>query len=95
MDDSDSTDPNKFSNAYINDIICPTTGKNHEVGHLIPDPQMHHTYYNGMYDELGQFAQGNKLNDIKGTNVVYFFHPTSIPKDQAVAYIQIVVDICP
>ena len=48
-----------------------------------------------MYDELGQLLQGNKFNNIKGTNTAYFVHPNTIPKDQKVAYIRIVVDICP
>ena len=56
---------------------------------------MHHTWDDGMYDELGRLAQGNKLNNIKGTNMAYFIHPTNIPKDRVVENMRIVVDICP
>ena len=48
-----------------------------------------------MYDKLGRFAQGNKLNNIKGINMTYFVHPATIPKDRVDAYIRFEVDICP
>ena len=82
MDAVDPTSPDKVSNAFINTIICPTSGKKQEFWYLIADSQTCHTCDNEMYDELGRLAQGNKLNNIKGTNMVYFIHPTTIPKDQ-------------
>ena len=80
MDAIDATNPDRVSNAYINTIICPTTGKKQEFWRLIADPKTCHTWDNKMYDELGRLAQGNKLNNIKGTNMAHFVHPTKILK---------------
>ena len=94
VDALDATDPDCVSNAYINTIICPTTGKKEEYRHLISDPSTCPTRDNGMYDELGQLAQGNKKNNIKKPNTT-FVHLNTIPNDRKVAYIRIVVDIHP
>ena len=60
MDGIDPNNPDRVSDAFINAIICPTTGKKQEFEQLMADPQMCHTWNNGMYDELGRLAQGNK-----------------------------------
>ena len=73
--------------------MCPTTGKKQEYRHLIAEPQMCHTWDNGMYDELGKHTQDNKLINTKGTNTVNFVHPNIIHNYRAVANIRIVVDI--
>ena len=38
----DAVDPDMVSTAYVNAIICPTTGKKQEFRHLIADPNMPH-----------------------------------------------------
>ena len=95
IDAIDPTDPDRVSDTFINAVVSPTTGKKQEFWHLIADPQTCQTWDNGMYDELGRLFQGNRLNNIKGTNMAYFICPTTIPKDQVVAYIRIQVDIYP
>ena len=72
MDAIDPTNHTKVSTAYINAIICPTTGRKQEFWHLIADLHTCHTWDNGMYDELGQLAEGNKLNNITLIQHIFF-----------------------
>jgi hypothetical protein len=80
-------DPHRQHFAYLGHAINPDTGKIAEYRELSQSSDGA-IWRNSNAEEIGRLAQGYK--NIKGTNTIYFIHPSQMPKGRRAAYLRAV-----
>ena len=79
----------KTSPHEANSVINPITRAVYEYSHLqqVPDA---HIWKQGLANDLGKLAQGVGHRTPKGTNTIFYIHPSKIPKHKKVSYCRLV-----
>lgn len=80
-------DPNHMHFAYLGHAINPDTGKIAEYRELSQSSDSA-IWRKSNAEEIGRLAQG--YGDIKGTNTIFFIHPSAMPKGCKAAYLRAV-----
>ena len=67
-----------------NSVIDPITGAVYEYRHLQQGPDAH-IWKRGIANDLGKLSQGVGRHSPKGTNTIFYIHPSKIPKHKKVS----------
>ena len=84
-----------YEQYFAGAVIDKKTGESLEYRDLIKRPEIQHTWFKALANELGRLSQG--IRDIKGTNTIFFIPKYEIPKERwkDITYGRIVVGYKP
>lgn len=77
-----------------NAVVDPVSGAVYEYRHLARGPDAH-IWKRSLANDLGRLAQGVGTRMPKGTNTIFWKHPSQIPKHKKVSYCRLVTALRP
>ncbi len=88
------TDADKVWMDIVYKAVHPDTGLDAEYDKLLASSQGK-KWEGYCADEVGRLAQGNKDNDIEGTDTIHFIHKSDIPEGRIATYLKLVATDTP